>query len=450
MPENATTSKTVIVGGGVAGLTCAVKLAEAGLPVVVLERENEVGGLLRTIVLDDVTFDLGPHVLFLDGPGPGEDFLREALAGQPVIRRPFAFAVAAGGRLWKFPNHFDFFRYPTRYKLEVLRAALKRRGAPPPEPIAAALELSEKCGQGLYELLFRDLFAKKALMSPENLHHHWLARVDRTINNEKEPFTRRGKGQAMLAALRRLRQTYTYPRGGLQDVVKLLADRILAAGGEIVTGVGAIDLVREDGRIKAVVADGRTIACRELVWTAPVNALNAALGANAPILPTVTMRLALLTYDRARRVPRPYVYTYHPDPTLQANRVYYPESIFRELGPADREGLCLEINVATGDGDVPSEQATLERAVADVVRLGLYPASALRQARVVTLPAAMPIYPLDYEAQMAAAMAPVRELANAHAVGRQGGFYFCLTPAAVSQGLKMAAQLLANTSNPGA
>lgn len=159
MPQNATTSKTVIVGGGVAGLACAVRLAEAGRPVVVLERENEVGGLLRTIVLDDVTFDLGPHVLFLDGPGPGEDFLREVLVGQPVLRRPFAFAVAAGGRLWKFPNHFDFFRYPNRYKLEVLRAALKRRGAPPPEPIAAALELSEKCGQGLYDLLFRELFA---------------------------------------------------------------------------------------------------------------------------------------------------------------------------------------------------------------------------------------------------------------------------------------------------
>lgn len=254
----------------------------------------------------------------------------------------------------------------------------------------------------------------------------------------------------MLAALRRLRQTYTYPRGGLQDVARLLADRILAAGGAIATGVRAIDLVREGDRIAAVVADDQAIACQELVWTAPVNALNAALGVDVPILPTVTMRLALLTYDRARRVPRPYVYTYHPDPAMQANRVYYPESIFRELGPADREGLCLEINVATGDGDLPDEQATLEQAVADVARLNLYPASALRQARVVTLPAAMPIYPLDYEGQMAAAMAPVRELANAHAVGRQGGFYFCLTPAAVSQGLKMAAQLLATTSNPGA
>jgi protoporphyrinogen oxidase len=447
---NAAMDKHVIVGGGVAGLACAARLAEAGLPVVVLERESEVGGLLRSFTLDDVVFDLGPHVLFLDHDGPGEAFLRETLAGQPVIRHPFAFAIAAGGRYWKFPNHFDFLRYPLRYKIEALRAAAKRRGAPPPEPIPAALELAEKSGPGLYALLFRDLFAKKALMPPKELHHHWLARVDRTIDNEKEPFVRRGKAAAVLGALSRLRQRYTYPAGGLGDVPALLATRIRRAGGEVVTGVGAISVVRDGERVAAVVADGREIAARHLVWTAPLNALNAALGARTPPLPTVTMRLVMLTYESPAPPLRPFVYTYHPDPALTANRVYYPGSLFRERGPAGREGLCLEINVATGDAAPPDEEATLAAAIADVARLGLYPASALRQAKAVTLPAAMPVYPLDYEARLAAAAAPVRGLANAHAVGRQGGFYFCLTPAAVTQGLKMAAHLLGETATHGA
>ena len=440
----------VIVGGGAAGLTCAAKLADAGKPVVVIERQPEVGGLLRSIVLDDVVFDLGPHVLFLDQPGPGETFLREVLAGEPVIRRPFAFAIHAGGRYWKFPNHLDFLRYPTRLKIEALRAALARRGAPPPEPIAAAFELSEKCGPGLYALLFQNLFAKKALRDPATLHHHWLTRVDRSIDNAKEPFAPRGKAGAVLAALRRLRQRYTYPRGGLGDVPRLLARRIAAQGGEIFTGVGAFSLEREGDRIRAVVLPDRRIPCRHLVWTAPLNALNDALGADAPVLPTITMRMALLTYRRTRRAPRPYVYTYHPDPRMLANRIYYPESIFRELGPADREGLCLEINVATGEGELPGEAETLARAVADVARVGLYPEAALRASRIVTLPAAMPVYPLDYEATLAAALAPMHGLANAHAVGRQGGFYFCLTPAAVTQGLKMAAHLLQRDNQPGA
>ncbi|MGE4538257.1 MAG: NAD(P)/FAD-dependent oxidoreductase [Desulfovibrio sp.] len=444
-------SPIVIVGGGVAGLACAARLTAAGWPVVVIEREAEVGGLLRSVPLDGVVFDLGPHVLFLDHPGRGEAFLREALDGAPVIRHPFAFAIHAGGRYWKFPNHFDFLRYPTRYKIEALRAALKRRGAPPPEPIPASLELAEKCGPGLYGLLFRDLFAKKALMDPAELHHYWLARVDRTIDNAKEPFVPRGKAGAVLAALGRLRQRYTYPRGGLGDVPRLLAERIRNGGGEIVTGATDIALEHQGDRITAVMLADRRIPCRHLVWTAPLNALNSALGeTSVPRLPTITMRLALLTYNRTKRVHRPYVYTYHPDPAMLANRIYYPESIFRELGPADREGLCLEINVATGEGTLPSEAETLNRAVADVAHLGLYTPQALREARVVTLPAAMPVYPLDYERNLEAATTPVRGIANAHAVGRQGGFYFCLTPAAVTQGLKMADHLLGTEPQPGA
>lgn len=429
----------VIVGGGVAGLACALTLAEAGRPCLVLEREPEVGGLLRSVSLDGVIFDLGPHVLFLDAPGPGETFLRGLLADAPVIRRPFAFSIFAAGRHWKFPNYFDFFRYPLRYQREALRAVLKRRGAPPPEPISAALELSEKCGPGLYDLLFRDLFAKKALTPPEALHHHWLARVDRTIDNEKEPFVRRGKGQAVLAALARLRQRYWYPAGGMADLAAILRRRIEAAGGEVATNVSRIALVRDGGRIAKVVADGREIEPAHVVWTAPASALLDALESGVPRLPTVTMRLVMLTYARKARVPRPFVYSYHPDPAMQANRIYYPESIFAERGPADREGLCLEINLE--DAREP-EETTLARAVADVARLGLYPAEGLQASKVVTLPSAMPVYPLDYEERLAQALAPVRDIPNLHAVGRQGGFYFCLTPAAASQGLKMAGHLL--------
>ncbi|MFP5260009.1 MAG: FAD-dependent oxidoreductase, partial [Acidobacteriota bacterium] len=429
----------VIVGGGVAGLTCAVRLAEAGRPCLVLEREPEVGGLLRSVVLDGVVFDLGPHVLFLDAPGEGEAFLRQLLTGSPVIRHPFAFAVDAGGRQWQFPNHLDFFRYPWRYKLEALRAGLKRRGAPPPEPISAELELSEKCGPALYDLLFRQLFTKKALMSPAALHHHWLARVDRTADNRKEPFLRRGKAAAVVSAIAKLRQRYWYPAGGLGDVPALLKKRIEAAGGEIVTNVRDIALTRQGRRVTAIKADGRVIEPAHVVWTAPLNALAETLGENAPKLPTVAMRMVMLTYDRTERAPRPFVYTYHPDPAMQANRIYYPESIYRERGPADREGLCLEINLE--DAAEP-EETTLARAVADVARLGLFPAEALRASKVVTLPAAMPVYPLDYEARLEAVVAPVRAVANLHAVGRQGGFYFCLTPAATAQGLKMADHLL--------
>src|SRR2546425_676193 len=55
----------VIVGGGLAGLACAVALAESGLRPVVLERSSQLGGRARswTHAPSGDVVDIGPHVV---------------------------------------------------------------------------------------------------------------------------------------------------------------------------------------------------------------------------------------------------------------------------------------------------------------------------------------------------------------------------------------------------
>ncbi len=43
------TRKALVIGGGIAGITAAISLAGSGSPVLLVERENELGGLLRSI-----------------------------------------------------------------------------------------------------------------------------------------------------------------------------------------------------------------------------------------------------------------------------------------------------------------------------------------------------------------------------------------------------------------
>ena len=60
------TVDTVIVGGGCAGLACAVALQKSGLTVKVIERETVLGGRARTLKTDEVTghpLHIGPHVV---------------------------------------------------------------------------------------------------------------------------------------------------------------------------------------------------------------------------------------------------------------------------------------------------------------------------------------------------------------------------------------------------
>jgi phytoene dehydrogenase-like protein len=61
MPEN--TYNTIIVGGGIAGLTSAAYLARAKQKVLLIEKNNECGGLVNSFTRDGFHFDAGVRAL---------------------------------------------------------------------------------------------------------------------------------------------------------------------------------------------------------------------------------------------------------------------------------------------------------------------------------------------------------------------------------------------------
>ena len=52
--------EVVVIGGGLAGLVCALRLQEDGVDVRVLEAADAVGGRIRTDVVDGFLALLGP------------------------------------------------------------------------------------------------------------------------------------------------------------------------------------------------------------------------------------------------------------------------------------------------------------------------------------------------------------------------------------------------------
>lgn len=445
-PPTVRQAPVLIVGAGLAGLGAAVTLAEAGCDSLLLEREPEVGGLARSLVLDGVTFDYGPHVLFQEA-SPGGRLLCETLSDEPVISRRFAFAIQAGGRLWAFPNHADIVRYPWRFKREILAGLLAPGKSRETFGEAARDELAAKTGAGLYDLLFRDMLRKKTGLPGEALHRHWLLRPSRTVHGELEPLRRRSRLATPCGILTRLCRRCDYPADGFGAIPTRLLERYVRAGGRTVLDCGPIRLERDTDRITAITVHGERIAVSHVIWTAPINRLRQALGQDdGESLRFEDILLVLLTYDCPRPPKRPFVYVYHPDPTVVFNRSSYPASIFRELGPAGREGLCLEITPGAMEGN-PSAKELAARAVADVERIGLHPATRLRAKKAVLLPSALPVYDLAYTQHLAKARQGIRAVKNLLSVGRVGGWHFCMAPEAASQGIKAAHHVLAATGD---
>ena len=110
--------ETIIIGAGLAGLACAVRLSERGHRVKVLEASDRVGGRVRTDIVDGFTLDHGFQVLLTAYPA-----CRELLDYEALRLRVFdpGALVRSGG---KFAMLADPWRRPS----QAIATAMSRVG----------------------------------------------------------------------------------------------------------------------------------------------------------------------------------------------------------------------------------------------------------------------------------------------------------------------------------
>jgi phytoene dehydrogenase-like protein len=103
----------VIVGAGLAGLTCARELHRAGRSFLLLDGADEVGGRIRTDVVDGFRLDRGFQVLLTAYPAAQKQFDYAQLNLKPYIN----------GSLIRQANRFHRLADPWRSPLDGLRSA---------------------------------------------------------------------------------------------------------------------------------------------------------------------------------------------------------------------------------------------------------------------------------------------------------------------------------------
>ncbi len=431
----------VIVGAGLSGLAAGYLLAKRGRKCLLLEREATVGGLARSFDLDGITFDLGPHVLYEKDLSRGAVLLREALGGAEVVKRPFRYAIVSGGRAFKMPIILDMLAYPLRYKLQIAGSLVRKpRSGSHPASIRSSIE--KRFGAAFYREVFGPMIDKKTGRPGGEVHVEWFIRPPRDVENRKKPPPPRHV-RNVLEPLRNFfsQKNYVYPVAGFGEYARRLHQAYEAAGGKTVLDCRDIELTLSPDSVASIRASGVDYAVRNLVWTGSINELNRHLGAGAVTANYVKTYLVFLTYDGKRPDRHSFVYVYHPQDDIIFVRAYYPDNLYGPLSPPDKEGICLEINAFPGIEKM-SEEEIIAACVRDVERLGIFPASALRQKKIIGLKDSMPVYGIDYEETMSALFAPAKKYANLISVGRTGGFYFCMSPAAVEQGIDAAEHLL--------
>ena len=114
MKSSGANSPVLIIGAGMAGLTCAVTLHRANIPFLLFDRGNEVGGRVRTDEVDGYRLDRGFQVL---------------LTAYPEARRFLDYKKLdlqrcyPGSQVW-FENRFHRVADPFRHPMDGVKSLL--------------------------------------------------------------------------------------------------------------------------------------------------------------------------------------------------------------------------------------------------------------------------------------------------------------------------------------
>ena len=117
--------KIVIIGAGLAGLSCAVFLKQKNIKSQIFEKEGICGGLCRSVKKGGFTFDLSGHLLHLKNQAVSS-FVRDFL-GLKLARHKRNSFVYFSRKFIPFPFQINFHRLPQKIVRKCLTGFLQAR-----------------------------------------------------------------------------------------------------------------------------------------------------------------------------------------------------------------------------------------------------------------------------------------------------------------------------------
>jgi protoporphyrinogen oxidase len=416
----------VVLGGGPAGLTAGYLLAQQGRPVIVLEAEDQVGGLAKTEVRDGYRFDLGGHRFFTKSKEV-DDLWHEVMK-EEFLKRPRMSRIYWNGKFLDYPlNGTDVIKKLgpvelVRSGLSYLWAAIKPKGR------EENLEqwVSNRFGKRLYQHFFKTYTEKVWGVSTTELRAEWAAQ--------------RIKGLSFMSAakaaflgnkdnkIKSLINEFHYPRFGPGQMWETMADEIIAAGGEVRLGAPVQKLEVRDGGIVAIEAGGERIEPSHVISSLPLRATVGLAGAAASGRVQAAAQglryrdflTVALVIDGEDLFPDNWIYIH--DPKVRVGRIQNYRSWSPWMVP-DQSKACVGLEYFCFQGDDlwdMSDEALVELAKDELARLGLVAPEKVERGFVTRVPLAYPMYDADYAERVETIKAWLEGLDNLQQVGRNG------------------------------
>lgn len=260
--------KILIIGGGFTGLTAALRLAQDGCAVTLVEKAAELGGLAAGFDCAGTSLEKTYHYLFTT-----DDCFVRLVNELGVQDRLFwaetTNAIFRNGKVHSFTTALDVLRFSpcnfpgrlrTGFTILYLKHRKQWRGL---VGQTAAAWMIRACGRSAMETIWTPLLRGKFGPQYDSVSMAWLWTRIHMRANSRPP-----GGNEKLG----------YFRGGFKVVVAAMESELRRRGAKIMTGTAVEKISTE----RTAVINGETVAFDACIFAGPSNALARLLPASAP------------------------------------------------------------------------------------------------------------------------------------------------------------------------
>lgn len=449
--------KTVlIIGAGPAGLSAGLELAKNGYKPIILDRENQIGGISKTIFKNGNRFDVGGHRFFTKSEEV-DKLWRDTLGKD----------FRSTARLSRIYYQKKFFLYPIELK-DTLRKAgfatsvaclcsfVRYRLFPIKNEKSFADWTTNRFGKKLFLMFFKSYTEKVWGISTDELSADWAAQRIKGLSLWEAVKNSLFKPKVKVKSLI---EKFDYPKYGPGMMYEQMAANIKKMGGEIIFGVTINELDHENGHITAVRGtDGSgkkvTYCADSYLSTMPLPDTARFLSPSIKSLAGVEKKLTFrdfLTVNLVVNVKNifPDTWIYVHDPAVTVGRVQNFKNWSKDMAknpqitPIGCEYFCNQSDALwnTPDKDL------IELAGEEMEKMGLIKKADVIEGNVYRMRDAYPIYLGDYQKEIVKIRREIEKFDNLHVAGRGGMFRYNNMDHSILSGLYSARNIMGANLN---
>ena len=379
-------TETLIIGAGPAGLTAAWELNKHGKKALILEADNTVGGISRTVEMNGWRFDIGGHRFFTK-VDEVYDIWDEILGEEDFLLRP---------RMSRIYYNRKFFDYPLKASnalfnlgiFEAIRCVLSYfyvRIRPPKDQTNFEGWVAARFGWRLYNIFFKTYTEKVWGVEATKIGADWASQriknlsLWKAIMNALLP----NRGGEVITTLI---DEFKYPKFGPGMMWENAAKKLKEDGFQILFNSAVEKITFEPGQegYKVLLSNKDSVECKYILSSMPLAHLpktinpvpeDKVLEAGNSLGFRDFLSVALIT-ESEHAFPDNWIYIHEPN--VEVGRVQNYGSWSPFMVKDGKTCLGLEYFVNEGDNlwDMRDEDL-IELAINEIVELGLAPKEAL-------------------------------------------------------------------------